>query len=808
MKKLLCIFFVVLILLTPALACAASVPNDVLDARNGVVRVYSEDEEYYSTATAFAIGKDKNEAQYFVTNYHAIELDTSTAYIWYGVDGEAKASVLYYSKKDDIAVLKTSAPIEGVTPLILSKNTGAKNIGEEVYALGYPADADTVYGTIGTTANDVTVTGGIVSAYKEINLGYTDETTWTMQIDVAIAQGNSGGPLVNENGRVIGINAFGAENNNNINGAIDISALINLLDANGTPYIAQGAAWGMIVLYIAIGIVAIAAIAAAIIFILRKRTVKTEKGNISLKKYLDSVNGKISYGVARYLFADVFEKVAKANAQDVPLLNICVNGIGINTKSRRAYLNGSKMQKEFMPIEQQKNMAIDVRADVYSLGAVFYYAITGCMIPDVMTRVADDSEIAEKLNLTDAPDNVKDAIIRALGIKPTGRQNNVGMLADEIGISNAEEADVQRDGEIDAYLAEASACEKKEIKIRKKEPKWVVPVCIAGAVVAACATVVGLGISRYNKGIAYLLEKNYSEAYEMFSIIPALSNDAREAKTAAEAGTLIENGKIDEARLLVANMSDGNLKHNLEIYISVEDIYAAIEAGEYKEAIDAITALYDVGEDVGDALVYCFAEYESYLISKKGNVEVYKTLDDYKEYPSVSERLSALIPLIYEEGVKCLTQNPTDSTHYRARECFELTTGYKETAVYMKIIEADTFEELYPYMEYDAAYYKMYYYRHVFENYIHDEWRGNGKYVTFKPIYIDSEQTIAFEWNCYYNLSVPKNFYGEYYTIENGTYRLHAGSESRDIFSFKIIDKYTVDVYCYANGETYRLYRQ
>jgi len=106
--------------------------------------------------------------------------------------------------------------------LILSKNTGAKNIGEEVYALGYPADADTVYGTIGTTANDVTVTGGIVSAYKEINLGYTDETTWTMQIDVAIAQGNSGGPLVNENGEVIGVLVAGVQNAEGMNYAIPV----------------------------------------------------------------------------------------------------------------------------------------------------------------------------------------------------------------------------------------------------------------------------------------------------------------------------------------------------------------------------------------------------------------------------------------------------------------------------------------------------------------------------------------------------------------------------------------------------------
>lgn len=106
---------------------------------------------------------------------------------------EYEATIIGYDTDTDIAVLKIDA--SGLTPAEFG-NSDDLQVGELVLAIGNPLGFE-LFGS---------VTSGIVSALnREININ--DKKMSLIQTDAAINSGNSGGPLVNSYGQVIGINS-------------------------------------------------------------------------------------------------------------------------------------------------------------------------------------------------------------------------------------------------------------------------------------------------------------------------------------------------------------------------------------------------------------------------------------------------------------------------------------------------------------------------------------------------------------------------------------------------------------------------
>ncbi len=126
---------------------------------------------------------------YIVTNNHVVEQASEIKVVL--MDGkELEATLVGRDQKSDLALLKIAAP----SPLsaVAWGDSDAVRVGDWAVAIGNP------FG-IGTT-----VTAGIVSARgRDIHAGPYDDF---LQVDAAINRGNSGGPLFNETGQVIGVN--------------------------------------------------------------------------------------------------------------------------------------------------------------------------------------------------------------------------------------------------------------------------------------------------------------------------------------------------------------------------------------------------------------------------------------------------------------------------------------------------------------------------------------------------------------------------------------------------------------------------
>jgi len=131
---------------------------------------------------------------YILTNNHVVE-GTKEVSIVLSDGSEQKATIVGTDPYSDIAVLKTDGKVPAVAAL---GNSDVLNPGESVIAIGSP---------LGNFKNTVTV--GVVSATgRSIDTGNGYQIEDLIQTDAAINHGNSGGPLVNLAGEVIGINTL------------------------------------------------------------------------------------------------------------------------------------------------------------------------------------------------------------------------------------------------------------------------------------------------------------------------------------------------------------------------------------------------------------------------------------------------------------------------------------------------------------------------------------------------------------------------------------------------------------------------
>ncbi len=136
-----------------------------------------------------------DKAGHIVTNYHVVADAREVRVNFSGRDDSVTATIVGTDPSSDIAVLDVELPPSALTPLPLGESDGIE-VGDPVVAIGNPFGLDR------------TVTAGIVSAIqREIVSPNGFPIDHVIQTDAAINHGNSGGPLLDANGEVIGVNS-------------------------------------------------------------------------------------------------------------------------------------------------------------------------------------------------------------------------------------------------------------------------------------------------------------------------------------------------------------------------------------------------------------------------------------------------------------------------------------------------------------------------------------------------------------------------------------------------------------------------
>jgi S1-C subfamily serine protease len=147
-------------------------------------------QEERSLGSGFVIDKEGH----VVTNYHVVQ-GATTVQVSFSNNEQVKATVVGTDPSTDLAVLKVDVKPQALTPLPLG-DSDTVQVGEQVVAIGNP---------FGLTR---TATAGIVSAVgRPIEAPNQFTIDHAIQTDAALNHGNSGGPLLNTRGQVIGVNS-------------------------------------------------------------------------------------------------------------------------------------------------------------------------------------------------------------------------------------------------------------------------------------------------------------------------------------------------------------------------------------------------------------------------------------------------------------------------------------------------------------------------------------------------------------------------------------------------------------------------
>lgn len=218
----------------------------------GDVRLYLE-----GTPTMCYILED----DYAVTHTNGVDLSRCTP-----------CDVIYTAKEDepDLAILQAANEIEGRVALPLLAKGSRPDSGDTVYALGYPITTDVVNSDYAADVERVTITNGVISLHNKIDID--NITVNVIQHTADINHGNSGGPLIDENGAVVGVNTWGVNYDGTTNYySIEIDYIRNILDNQEIHYdVLPDGSINWIPIAIAAGVVAVIVILVIVLLVVKK----------------------------------------------------------------------------------------------------------------------------------------------------------------------------------------------------------------------------------------------------------------------------------------------------------------------------------------------------------------------------------------------------------------------------------------------------------------------------------------------------------------------------------------------------------
>ena len=251
------------------------------EAKESVVYI----ETAYGSGSGFAIGDPDKPVQYIITNAHVVSDDSgakTSAVVYFSAAANKymAPNIVVYDTARDIAVLKLPEATSERKALKICTSSDI-DLDDTFSALGYPGIGLLERDYHAFDQSDISITKGGISKQTYVDKGNTMVSVY--EIDVDIASGNSGGPLVNSKGEVVGINTFSntlRSNGDKKNYAVCIDELLKLITRDETGYVlSTDLTFNIVPVIIIAGAVLVAAATVVIIIVIVKKSKGNKTGN-------------------------------------------------------------------------------------------------------------------------------------------------------------------------------------------------------------------------------------------------------------------------------------------------------------------------------------------------------------------------------------------------------------------------------------------------------------------------------------------------------------------------------------------------
>ena len=797
MKRAVSSIIIVILLFSVISVCAyadGAVPQDVLESVESVVRIIAEYNDGYATGSGFVIQSDSN-ATLIVTNHHVVEDNPKSISIWTETGIKVSVTVLADDAERDLCILQLPYPNAALKALVLDE-AGVKR-GDAVYAVGFPGAADVLTLSEAYSSEAATITTGIISTIRTTHAVEGGKEFRLLQSTAPINHGNSGGPLFNTLGYVVGVNTYSVEDSAGIYGAIHVGELIDFATQNGIsvrlPEESHGPSVGLII-GAAAGVAVL--IAAVILLVVRKKRKKAELPET------EPITDEVSLEVTQEATTDTAdERQAVDNTEPKKRLHIkpryviaaaaalLLVGIGIT-----GYLYVSHYQKALQSADNGS----------------FAEAESNLFLPFI-TKLHDSQFVdylqAGKLLENGQFDAAKEAFSKLTGYKK----------ADEYLLETEYRrgVDLLNNGEYD--LAEAVFQELAESGYSESEEMiYAVKYSHAEALInekqydAAIEIFTDLSKSNYKDSSERILEtqylhaqdlldneEDYENAYEMLKALGDYS-DAKETLEGClflwAADYLNKDDSLNALRVLEYGKNNPTIKKEIDnlkesIYQEAISLY---RTNKEEKQFDAFIMFY---------VLYPYERANDYIALLKEKYEMFdwETSDSDGWWTAYIKEKNLTLESFYEKckskGIVMKGKNSSLEKDYLPDKVEYQFDNKKEadkiTHSYSDLVKLLDFEDTADLIIENADY---------TEKYLTGTWKtSDGKYYF----------TMKSDGHTTYNL--PSFDYGEYYRIENGDFLLYYEKDpdnTRTLFSFEIVTKDIINIYCYKDYMSYRLIRQ
>lgn len=285
MKRIIRFFAVFAATAAAAVAmCVTGAAFSPSEARESVVYI----ETMYGSGSGFAIGDPDEPVQYIVTNAHVVtddygnKMDT-VVYFSAAANKYMVPNIVVLDNDRDIAVLKLPEAT-GERKALKICTSDDIDIDDSFSVLGYPGVGLAERDYHAYDQSDISITKGGISKQTYRDRGSIMVSTY--EIDIDIAAGNSGGPLVNSKGEVVGIATFSSTliaTGDTKNYAVCIDELLKLISRSETNYVlSTDSDFDIVpVLVIVGGIIVAAAIVIAAVVVVKKKKGRANTASVS-----------------------------------------------------------------------------------------------------------------------------------------------------------------------------------------------------------------------------------------------------------------------------------------------------------------------------------------------------------------------------------------------------------------------------------------------------------------------------------------------------------------------------------------------
>ncbi len=803
----------------PVARAAEKVPRAVLRSADSVVRVVATSSREISSGTGFVI-KNGRDASYVATNHHVVEGMTESVGVYLDQDTFVEAQIVADSAQSDCCILKTSErlPMRAVTL------TTRASRGDAIYAVGFPGAADDLSLSVATLAREATITDGIISAVRTIQVTASGKDVTMYQINADINHGNSGGPLFDVKGRVIGMNTYGWVGGSGINGAIAIEETIALAKENGVKVKTGGAAFFVAVCTIGAALVLAAAVVGTMVIIKKKHREGTRvrhRKTQTLREWMEAYPQGMGYGASAQLLLPLVTQIEKLHKKGKLCLALSPDTVLVRrgkTYFEKKKKSGYGLAHGFAAPECYAGEEPTKATDIYAVCALLSYAACGKLPPHAMKR-------RESAAPTKSPFA---AMVRA------GMRLNVQMRTQDLTNVIACLREYEKHKQKAAHGKHENTA-LAIVKPRKKNTKrrmWIATACALAAVLLIYGGTYFAAVK--------LSDDGKFKAAQKLIFAPFVTNLHDPQFTAyLSAGCAMEDHDFDAAQTEFEALGEYRSSKKLLDGMLEREVRYLMAEQNYEEAIQICKQSDDKqlrGEVYYDAAVYYLRTNVNYekadhlfslakgqgidvsaelvaeanygwaleLIENNDYVRAFLKLKNYAPSYEDSEKLREILAeKIYNEGIAAYRKDEYEETE----RLFTILDGYAASDDYLFLLEAkherlwgwsreDELQKLIElfYME-DAAYIIQMNWS-LLPDFLTGSWESTEGYYF----------NISRDGCASYDLPHFEN--GKHYWINDGVLETWNGNENpQKQFEFTLLSPDMVDVYCYQNGRTYTLYR-